>query len=127
MALAALVTQPVFRTSRQFFIGLGDLQHPALERGSVSSSARVRPDGTTAANISSRARRGVEKLVKIGKNWSAVGQCSKPIHHALSAPRSLLGVSLLPSLKKVFGFSACAIRAISRAMSSVPLSGVTAM
>jgi hypothetical protein len=40
------------------------------------------------------------------------GQCSKPIHHALSAPRSSLGVSLLPSLKEVLARNAA--RPVSR-------------
>ena len=40
------------------------------------------------------------------------GQCSKPIHHALSAPRSTLGVSLLPSLKEVLARNAA--RPVSR-------------
>ena len=31
------------------------------------------------------------------------GQCSKPIHHALSAPRSSLGVSLFPITKGSIG------------------------
>ena len=40
------------------------------------------------------------------------GQCSKPIHHALSASRSSLGVSLLPSLKAVLARNAA--RPVSR-------------